>query len=345
MKFIDEVKIRLKAGDGGNGCISFFRGPHLPKGGPDGGDGGRGGSIYFQASHHLQSLLDFKYRPEFKAQRGQDGQGRNCHGRSGEDLLIEVPIGTQIKNPEGEILYDILDPKEKVLVAKGGRGGKGNDNFKSSTCQAPRIATPGSEGEELEFFLELKSLCDIGLVGFPNAGKSTLLGALTSAKPKVGAYPFTTLQPHLGVVESSLRLLVADIPGLVEGAHLNRGLGHRFLKHITRSKVILYLLCLDPELGLQRAYENLQKELFCYQADLVNRPYVLVVNKSDLLEADTQNLSVEEKQILKEDWESFSKTHPKAVLISAKQHSGLSKLVKLLEEELLPPEASVLSCS
>jgi len=344
MRFIDEVKIQIKAGDGGNGCVSFFRGPHLPKGGPDGGDGGRGGSIYFVGSSHLHSLLDFKYQPLFRAERGQDGRGRQCNGRSGKDLYVHLPLGTQVKNLDGDVLVDITEVDQEVLVAKGGRGGRGNINFKSSTQQAPRTATPGEIGEEFDIRLELKCLSDVGLVGLPNAGKSSLLKALSSAQPKVAAYPFTTLRPNLGVVElGHRRFMMADIPGLIEGASENLGLGHQFLRHIVRSRILLILLSFDEDISLQKQLEILRKELEAYDASLLEKQQLVVVNKLDLI----SDLGLETKVRAKFDRQrKLIQTHcPKSLFVSALHQTGVQSLLHSLEEELSISKALVLSCA
>lgn len=324
MKFIDEARIRVKAGDGGRGCISFYRGPHIPKGGPDGGDGGRGGSIYLEASTNVQTLLDFKYKSQYRARRGEDGRGKNCNGRAAEDIVLLVPLGTHVRSDDGLIDEDLTENGQRILVAKGGEGGKGNTHFKSSTRQAPRISSPPGKGEEREIYLELKVLSDVGLVGLPNAGKSSLLRALSAARPKVGDYPFTTLQPHLGVVGEH-SFVLADIPGLIKGAHENLGLGHKFLRHISRSRVLLFLLSFEPGQSLEENLKTLKAELELYDPSMKEKPFLIAVNKSDLLE---------ESQEFKEDWKSFQELHPDAILVSAKHHKGLEELVQKIEERL-----------
>ena len=239
MKFIDEVKIRVVGGKGGNGCVGFRREKYVPRGGPDGGDGGQGGSILLEASERKHSLLDFQFRNLYRAPAGGNGEGQNRHGRSGEDVILEVPVGTVAKDTEtGEILADLIEPGQRWVAAKGGRGGKGNAHFTSSTHRTPRFAQEGPPGEERELRLELKLIADVGLVGLPNAGKSTLIAAVSAARPKIADYPFTTLVPNLGVVQydDAPPFVIADIPGLIEGAHEGVGLGMRFLKHIERTQ-------------------------------------------------------------------------------------------------------------
>lgn len=331
-RFIDEARITLKAGDGGNGCISFFRGPHIPKGGPDGGDGARGGSVYLEGSLHHQSLLDFRYQGVFKAKNGEKGRGKQCNGKSGDDLIIPVPLGTLIKNEDGEVICDMTVPNERFLAAKGGAGGLGNIHFKSSVQQAPRIATPGELGEEKRVYLELQSLCDVGLVGFPNAGKSSLLKAITSANPKVGNYPFTTIQPELGVIEADSPILVADIPGLIEGAHENLGLGHAFLRHIRRSKILIFVLSFDDKESLLDQMKKLQNELRCFDPELSEKKYLVAINKMDLLNSEWQ-----------EQVDEIELRFPQSLLISAKHHQNLDQLVSLLKEELSNKKVSMVS--
>jgi len=249
MDFIDESRIFVKAGNGGNGCCSFRREKFIPKGGPDGGDGGNGGDVIIEASPHYHTLLDQRYHPHYKAQRGQHGKGKNCTGRSGEDLVIHVPVGTQVRDFEsGEVVADLVQAGQRMVAARGGRGGRGNARFVTSTRQAPKNCEPGTEGEERSFKLVLKLLADVGLVGFPNAGKSTLISKISSARPKIADYPFTTLVPNLGMVRhKGADFVVADIPGIIEGAHEGVGLGLRFLRHIERTRILLYLVDLSPD--------------------------------------------------------------------------------------------------
>ncbi|HON38548.1 MAG: GTPase ObgE [Desulfomonilia bacterium] len=289
MDFIDESKIYVQAGNGGNGCCSFRREKYVPKGGPDGGDGGKGGDVIIRASTGVHTLLDQRYHPHYKAERGQHGKGKNCTGRSGSDLVITVPVGTVVKNAEtGEIVGDLVEEGQTLVIARGGAGGRGNARFATPTVQAPRYCEPGKPGEEGEFILELKLLADVGLVGFPNAGKSTLISRVSSARPKIADYPFTTLVPNLGVVRWKDRdFVMADIPGIIEGAHQGVGLGLRFLRHIERTRVILYIIDLSPDTGRdpKEEFTILRRELEAYSPELIEREQLVVLNKSDLKEA------------------------------------------------------------
>jgi len=288
-KFIDEAIIHVKAGDGGNGCVSFRREKYVPKGGPDGGDGGEGGDVYLVATSSKQTLLDFHYRRFFRAERGQHGRGKNQHGRSGKDLFIPVPVGTLVKDVlTGEVLADLIGDGQKWLAARGGRGGRGNARFATPTNHAPRFAEDGEEGEERDLKLELKLLADVGIVGFPNAGKSTLISVISDAKPKIADYPFTTLAPQLGVVGvgTDRSFIVADIPGLIEGAYQGAGLGIQFLKHIERTRVLIHLIDItsietdDPF----KPYRIIREELENFNPDLVQKPEVVALNKIDLIQ-------------------------------------------------------------
>jgi len=335
MRFIDEANIYIKAGDGGKGCVSFRREAHEPRGGPDGGDGGRGGSILFKASPQLSTLADFRYRREFKADRGEHGRGKDQYGRGGEDLVIQVPVGTLIKEEgSGEILADLSEPGQEYLGAKGGKGGRGNIHFKTSTNRAPRRADPGEAGEERHVVLELKLLADVSLIGKPNAGKSTLLSVITHAKPKIADYPFTTLTPVLGVVESlpgkgkSVRdftsFTVADIPGLIEGAHLGAGLGHQFLKHIERTRVFLHLIDVsDPEQDAWKTYEEIREELKAYNPDFMKRPEWVLLTKIEV---------AQDKKALEKARKQFEKKKKKVFLVSSATGEGLRDLVQQLAE-------------
>jgi len=282
--FIDRATIRVKAGNGGSGCVSFRREKYRPKGGPDGGDGGDGGNVILRADPKLSTLLDFKYHPNYHAQNAEHGKGKNQHGKSGKDLTVKVPLGTVIKDKSmGTILGDLVQPDQKIVVAQGGRGGRGNAHFVSSTNQAPRHWQPGEFGEEMELELELKLIADVGLVGLPNAGKSTLLSKLSAAKPKIAEYPFTTLTPNLGIVKykDAGSFVLADIPGLIEGAHLGKGLGIEFLRHIERTKVLVFLLDCTAE-NLQQDYHILKEELRQYNPGLLEQPQIVVLTKIDL---------------------------------------------------------------
>ncbi len=282
--FIDFVKVRVIAGNGGSGCMSFHREKFVEKGGPDGGDGGRGGSIIIKANKNLHTLRDFTYRREYKAKRGQHGMGSNRHGKSGEDIELEVPVGTVLRDAEsGEILADFTKDGQSCVVAKGGRGGRGNARFATSTHRSPREWEVGEEGQQRELELELKSIADIGLVGFPNAGKSTLLSRLSAARPKIADYPFTTLEPNLGIVSyrDFKSFILADIPGLIEGASEGKGLGHQFLRHIERTRALAFILDITEE-EPQQQLETLRDELKNYSALLAQKPSLVILNKTDI---------------------------------------------------------------
>ncbi|RRQ21330.1 Obg family GTPase CgtA [Thiohalobacter thiocyanaticus] len=292
MKFVDEATIRVAAGDGGNGCVSFRREKYIPFGGPDGGDGGDGGSVFVVADESINTLVDFRYERRFQAQRGENGRGRNCTGAGGEDRVIRVPVGTMVyDNGTGELIGDLTVAGQRLKVAQGGWHGIGNARFKSSTNRAPRQSTPGTPGEQRELRLELKLLADVGLLGMPNAGKSTLIRAVSAARPKVADYPFTTLYPNLGVVRLAQHqsFVIADIPGLIEGAAEGAGLGVRFLKHLARTRLLLHLLDVSPFGGSGDPVEDARKivtELEKYSPELAARPRWLVLNKLDLLPGD-----------------------------------------------------------
>jgi GTP-binding protein len=284
--FLDFVKIYVKAGQGGSGCVSFRREKFVPKGGPDGGDGGRGGSIILQVNSQLRTLIDYKYHAHYRASRGQHGMGSNKHGRKGEDITLQVPAGTVVKDAEtGEILADLTAEGKQFVVARGGSGGKGNARFATPTHRSPRDWEVGETGEERNIILELKLIADVGLVGKPNAGKSTLLASISAARPKIAEYPFTTLQPNLGIVQyQELKSFVmADIPGLIEGAHEGKGLGLQFLRHIERNRIILYLI--DPEDPETKdpleTFRTLQRELEQYSSKLAEKPAAVVLTKKD----------------------------------------------------------------
>lgn len=290
MKFVDEATITVQSGDGGRGCVSLRREKYVPKGGPDGGDGGKGGDVLIAASAARRTLYQFRFKRQFAAQRGGYGQGQNKSGKAGADLTIEVPPGTLIFNAEtDECLKDFQQPGEIFIVARGGRGGQGNARFKSATNRTPRFAQPGEPGQTLSLKLELKLLADVGLVGLPNAGKSTLISAVSAARPKIADYPFTTLTPILGVVKTGRGepFVMADIPGLIEGAHTGTGLGTQFLRHIERTRVLVHLIdaaAIDPAAPLA-AYDTINNELACYNPQLVEKPQIVVLNKMDLPDA------------------------------------------------------------
>src|SRR5580692_1745684 len=284
--FIDEVKILVKAGDGGNGCLAFRREKFVPRGGPSGGDGGRGGDVVLVASPHHNTLLHFRFNPEHKAERGRHGEGSNRKGRDGASVDVPTPIGTVVYDDEtGEILHDFTVPGDRFIVAHGGRGGKGNARFATSTHQAPTEHEPGKPGDELRLRLELKLLADVGLVGFPNAGKSTLISRISAARPKIADYPFTTLEPQLGVVslDDFRSFVVADIPGLIEGAHLGHGLGTQFLRHIERTRLLAHLVDVSDSTGREPAhdFETVMAELASFSEDLAAKPMIVVATKMD----------------------------------------------------------------
>jgi GTPase len=295
MKFIDEVKIQVFAGDGGNGIASFRREKFIPRGGPDGGDGGHGGSIYAIADHNINTLVDYRFTPIFRAKKGENGRGSDCYGKGAEDILLRMPVGTIITNmATGEIIADLQQHEQKVLLAKGGAGGLGNIHFKSSTNRAPRQFTHGETGQEFELKLELRVLADVGLLGMPNAGKSTLIRAVSAARPKVADYPFTTLHPNLGVVrvDQERSFVMADIPGLVEGAAEGVGLGHRFLKHLSRTRLLLHVIDISPldeRINPIHEAEALVEELRKYDVALYQKPRWLVLNKIDMLPDSEHN--------------------------------------------------------
>ncbi|HEY6231643.1 MAG TPA: GTPase ObgE [Pyrinomonadaceae bacterium] len=298
--FIDRVKIHVQGGHGGNGVTAFRREKFVPRGGPSGGDGGRGGDVWIVADSSLNTLLHLRYNPEHIAERGRHGEGSNCSGREGEDRIVRVPVGTQIfDSTTGQLLQDLAVDGARWLAAKGGRGGFGNSHFATSTNRAPRYHQFGSEGEELELQLELKLLADVGLVGFPNAGKSTLMSTISAARPKIADYPFTTLEPHLGVVDLGdfRTFVVADMPGLIEGAHQGAGLGDRFLRHIERTKLLLHLVDVSSASGRDAVadYLTVRRELQAYNAELAERPQIVVATKIDALD-DPERLAALKRQ-------------------------------------------------
>jgi len=295
MHFIDEATIHVKAGDGGNGCVAFRREAHVPRGGPSGGDGGDGGSVVVVADPQLTTLLDYKYRRHYKAERGQDGRNKDQYGKGGEELVLRVPVGTVVHDADsGERLFDLDTPDARYVAARGGKGGQGNIHFATAWNRAPRVATPGTPGDERSLRLELKLLADVGLLGFPNVGKSTFIARVSRARPKIADYPFTTLVPNLGVVDlgDERHLVVADIPGLIEGAAEGAGLGHRFLRHVERTRVLLHILDASPLAGPDRDplsdFDTLNRELALYAPDLAKRPQVVALNKADITEVRDQ---------------------------------------------------------
>ena len=302
--FVDEVDIHVTAGDGGNGCLSFRREKYVPRGGPDGGDGGGGGSVYIVATPTKNTLVDFRYHPEFKAKRGQHGQGSNRTGQSAEDLEIAVPPGTLVFEKvtgatEPQLVADLAVEGQRVLVAKGGRGGRGNARFVSSTNRAPRRVEPGQPGEERDLRLQLKLIADVGLVGFPNAGKSTLISRVSAARPKIADYPFTTLTPNLGVVTLSdnRSFVVADVPGLIEGAHEGHGLGDRFLRHIERTKVLIHLVDVSGASGREpvQDFEVILRELELFDPHVAAKPQLVAANKLDAVDDATRVKALEKR--------------------------------------------------
>jgi GTP-binding protein len=294
--FVDEAEIEVSSGPGGNGCVSFRREKYVPKGGPDGGDGGNGGRVLFQVDPRVRTLVDFRFRRRLHAGHGGHGQGSNKKGRKGRDLVVRVPPGTVLKNERGRVLMDLVEAGAQRVLLEGGRGGRGNARFATPSNQAPRKAEPGGPGRTLRLTLELKLLADVGLVGLPNAGKSTLLGKVSSARPKVAAYPFTTLSPWLGVVRlgDDASFVLADLPGLIEGAHDGRGLGHQFLRHIERTRVLVLVIDLAAgDIGEQ--YRVLMRELEGYSPVLLSKPRVVALNKIDMAAADPGELPFEEE--------------------------------------------------
>ena len=322
MKFLDQAKIYIKAGNGGSGSASFRREKFVEYGGPDGGDGGNGGSIIVQSDRNLNTLIDFRYAQHFKAQHGKPGSKRNRTGANGEDLILKVPLGTQVYEEDNNtLIYDFTTNKEKYLVASGGRGGLGNVRFKSSTNRAPRKKTSGKLGEEFWIWLQLKVIADIGIIGKPNAGKSSLLAALTRAKPKIANYPFTTINPNLGVsYYGGKEITLADIPGLVEGAHKGVGLGDKFLRHIERCKILLHLIDLSEE-NLFSSYKKIKSELSNYDKNLIKKKEIIFFNKSDLFKSNEINKKLKEFK---------KKIKTKHEIISVYSSKDVQKIKKLL---------------
>ena len=323
--FIDYVKIYCASGHGGAGSAHLHRAKYVPKGGPDGGDGGRGGHIILRANPQFWTLIHLKYRKHIKAEDGEPGGSANRTGKSGSDVVLEVPVGTVAKNAEsGEVLFEMMEPGEERILCKGGRGGLGNSNFKTATLQTPRFAQSGEEGQEGVYVLELKLLADVGLVGFPNAGKSTLLSTVTAARPKIASYAFTTLEPNLGIVDyyDGKSFVMADIPGIIEGAHEGRGIGLRFLRHIERNSVLLFMVSVEED-DVAAAYRTLLSELKLYNPELLTKQRVLAITKCDLIDKDIE----------KEIRPHLPRKVP-CVFISSATGEGIAKLKDILWEAL-----------
>jgi GTP-binding protein len=318
MKFIDVAKIYIKSGDGGNGHISFRKEKFVPKGGPDGGNGGRGGDIIFYANRHMNTLLEFRYKRHFEAENGEHGGKKQMFGKDGKDLRIAVPCGTEIKNENDEIIADLEEDGEEFLAAKGGNGGFGNAMFATATNQTPRFAKPGLPGIEMNLTLEMKLLADVGLVGFPNAGKSTLISVISAAKPKIADYPFTTIVPNLGIVkiDEMKSLTIADIPGLIEGASEGKGLGHQFLRHVERCTVLVFLIDVGSDDHV-RDYHTLMNELEKYNPDMAYKKRLIVFSKADLVDEGI------EKELMELD---FGEKLTRKIIISAVAHKNLEPL-------------------
>lgn len=329
--FIDYAVIEVKAGDGGNGAVAFRREKYVPKGGPAGGNGGNGGDVIIEAHHNLNTLLDTRYKKKYHAGKGEPGGSSLKDGKNGKEVIIKVPVGTIIKDHSDEkILFDLDKDGERVIVVKGGKGGKGNSNFATPTNRTPRYAEPGLPGEEKKIILELKLIADVGLVGFPNAGKSTLISAISSARPKIADYPFTTLEPNLGIVKYKdyQSFTVADIPGIIEGAHQGKGLGHKFLKHIERTRILLLLIDITSE-NYKNDIEVLMKELMNYSSKLVKKKILLSFSKADL---------VGDEQINKAETFKIKDFEEKPLVFSSVSKLGLENLLNRLWKELHPTD-------
>ena len=325
MKFLDQAKIYVKSGDGGAGCVSFRREKYIEFGGPNGGDGGKGGSVYFEAVENLNTLIDFRYNQHFKAPRGQHGMGSDKTGAKGDDIIIKVPVGTEIVADDGEtVIVDMIKPGQLYMIAKGGDGGRGNAQFKTAVNQAPRYAEPGWPGEERWVWLRLKVIADVGLIGMPNAGKSTFLSVVTKARPKIADYPFTTLEPNLGIVSyrDGKSFVMADIPGIIEGASQGKGLGLRFLRHIERNSLLLFMVPADSD-DIRKEYEVLLNELRTFNPEMLDKQRVLAITKSDMLDQELMD--------------EIEPTLPEGVphiFISSVSGLGISVLKDILWEEL-----------
>ncbi len=331
--FVDMAKVFVSAGDGGRGAVSFRHEKYIDKGGPDGGDGGQGGNVVFVADPNLNTLVDFRYKPELKAAGGSDGSKRDKHGRSGDDLIVKVPLGTVVKRDD-EILADLVEPGNEVVIARGGSGGFGNAHFKSSTRQAPRIAEIGEKGEKFEATLELKILADVGLVGFPNAGKSTFLSVVSNAKPEIANYAFTTLTPNLGVADvDDQTILIADIPGLIEGASEGKGLGDAFLRHVERTSVILHLIDVLTD-DVADAYKKIRRELENYSATLAAKPEIVALTKTDAVD----------DEIIAMQTETLSEVTDSPVMaISSSAHRNLTEVLRRLVQVVQSEKAARLA--
>jgi GTPase len=321
--FIDYAEVAVKAGSGGKGAVSFRREKYVPKGGPSGGDGGKGGNVIIEAHHNLSTLLDLRYKKIYEAESGESGGTSLKSGKDGKDIILKVPVGTVIKDSEtGKVLYDLVNDGDKIIAAKGGKGGKGNSNFATPTNQTPRYAEPGKPGEEKKIALELKLIADIGLVGFPNAGKSTLISTISAARPKIADYPFTTLEPNLGIVnyKEFKSFTVADIPGIIEGAYEGKGLGHKFLRHIERTKILLFLIDVSSE-NYQQDYNILLNELNSYSSYLAQKEKIVSLSKIDLIEKE------ERKKLLKK---KIKNSDSPILLFSSATREGIPELLDYL---------------
>jgi len=326
MKFLDQAKVYVKSGAGGGGCVSFHREKYIEYGGPDGGNGGRGGDVWVEAVNNLNTLIDYRYQQHFKAKTGVHGMGRNRHGAKGADVTLKVPTGTQVYEEDNETLIcDLTEEGERFLIAKGGNGGHGNATFKSSTNQAPRHANPGQPADERTVWLRLKLIADAGIVGLPNAGKSTFLATVSAAKPKIADYPFTTLHPNLGVARIDGRtLVIADIPGLIEGAHEGVGIGHRFLGHVERTRVLLHLVSVNEE-DVATTYKTVRSELEAYAEELAIKREVIVLSQVDTVDADT----------LKEKTKELKKASGQSPLhLSSVTHKGTDDVLRAMMEQI-----------
>lgn len=338
MKFLDQAKVYVKSGNGGPGCVSFRREKYIEFGGPDGGNGGKGGNVYIECVQNLNTLIDFRYQQHFKARNGENGMGKNRSGAKGDDITLKVPPGTQILDEDKEtVLFDLTEPGQKITFLKGGDGGFGNARYKSATNQAPRKSTPGWPGEERAIWLQLKLIADAGLVGLPNAGKSTFLSAVSRAKPKIADYPFTTLEPNLGVVKAGeYSFVIADIPGLIEGAHEGHGLGDKFLGHVERNAVLLHLVDSTHD-DIVGAYNTIREELKAYGRGIVDKPEILAINKCDAL---GEELSADQARILAEatgkevyQMSAVSGEGTEAILFKLAEHIKESKAIPVESEE------------